>query len=165
MKLVQSAADVQSIATHLGLRFVLITDPQHDIPRNGFSTGDPDTVYLFAPKFKFQVSPHIKPIDANLYWKGRTRSISWGQRTSASIRKVLIEDDTSECIVCREEFGILLSTVCPQCNTRCCHRCMVKMSMKDEDAFRILEGDRVIHHKCPGCRQKIHSDIIKIYYR
>lgn len=166
-KFLQSATDVETIVTKLGLTFKLIIDPNHEIKRNGFCR-DPDTVYLFAPNFKNKLSKNLNPADAGLHWKCRTRWIHWDLFTKAALRKMLIEEDTMEsleCPVCFEETDLYLSIVCPQCNGRCCQRCLIKMALTDEAIAEIMQGDYLIEVHCFQCRAETCSDIGKSYYR
>lgn len=163
-KRLESAAEAETIATELGLAFQLIIDPNHEIPRNGFTTGDPDTVYLFDPGCKIYFAKNQDPVDAKLYWKGRVRTINWGQRTKASLRKSLIEDDAMECAVCLEETTGLVSAACPLCHGNCCPRCLLKVALTDETVAHILQGEHLIDLRCFQCREPMHGDIRGIYH-
>lgn len=168
---VRCAADVQVIATNLGLSVEIITDPRHGIPDSGFTTGDPDIVYLFAPGFTFTpMNPavpiyNLEPCDAILYWKGTTYNMLLKQHTKASIRKLFVEDDAVECAVCFQETTPRSSIICTTCHVRSCQRCIFKTLLTDQVVAKILKGQTEITSRCIQCRTKGPFDVTQNYYR
>lgn len=153
--------DVKSLVSESGVTFVLITNPKHYIPKSSFHKGDPDIAYLYYNP-RFPIPPDDR--DATFFWKGRTRLIYWGQRTKASLRKVLIEDSTSECAVCFDKIGVIDAQICPQCDCRCCLRCKYKMMTK-EIAAAFIHGDYMMDYTCIQCRFTIEVDAAYDYFR
>ena len=82
-----------------------------------------------------------------------------------------MEDELSECAVCREALGAREAFNCPHCNSTLCTRCVVKIAFStpmdadhDEAAVARFETcDRPI--KCPECRCKLMIDVREIYFR
>lgn len=144
--------DLQSIATELGIKFKRTTNLNHKIDHRFC---DPKVVYLIDPPGSTK---------ATLFWAKTVRTFDWTTMTKAMMKKCLSDDSSDRpCGVCFEEVGHREAIGCTQCYFQICGTCFWKLCLNESTISRILNGERMATHHCPGCRKQVRFDVRGMY--
>ena len=142
----------ESMIRQMGVDFERITNENYIKFLSSTFRRDPDVLYLCEP------DNNPSDSDAVLHYKGNVRFVNWKRFSKESVRK-LFQKAATECVVCNEDTQIGPNTVeCPQCGTRICVCCMMKLSLKPPLMRNFSKGEFGMPYKCVGCHELLGYD-------
>lgn len=162
---------IETTAKHMGLEFVRETKvKEYNAHMKQCKWRlDPDVVYLFEPGVPTHSESHNGNLtnqcrDAVLHYNDKILQLSWNNSTKAHIRKILQSGgEEPECAVCYESSPLQCHS-CPQCGSKVCAFCQVKMCLTPETISLVLRGSHITIVHCVECRGVFQMDLMQTYY-